>query len=294
MGNFTAYNQNNFKSASLLFSKIKREFRSFSDANLIDDADFPMYVAEILNKLGIGTFKEEEALITVKNKKACLPKDFKQLYAAYKCGGCTVSSNNKHLQQRYIIENDITCEVLQRKEDCEIHCDCPDKIIERVTIKQYVNENQIYRDYTDIRPLKLSPNVKPLYAEDCINLMQTCSDEISITSGYIYTNFSDGDIYLKYYAFPLDDEGIPMIPNIMEIEKAIEWWIKYQLMLNFWLVDDLQNAQGKWQKAEQEYEKWMAEARYILKLPSFSQMVNTIRNKKSINAVSIFSQMDRR
>lgn len=296
MASISGFNQNKFKSASLLFDKIKREFKSFGDANLIDDSDFPLYVSEVLNKLGVGAFKEEEAISTVKNKKALLPKDFKQLYAAYKCHACNnwTTNNTRHYQDESVFENDITCEVLGRKNDCQISCECDERIIERLTIKRYVKDVCFEKKYNNFTLLKLSPNVKEACSENCINLIETCQDEISFNNGYILTNFSDGDIYLKYYAFPLDEKGMPLIPDIIEIEKAIEWYIKNQLILNWWLVDDLKDSVNKWQKAEAEYEKWMAEARYVLKMPSFSQMVNTIRTNRHINKVAYFSQMDRK
>jgi hypothetical protein len=60
-------------------------------------------------------------------------------------------------------------------------------------------------------------------------------------------------------------------------------------MLNYWLVDDLANAQNKWSKAEQEYEKAMGECRFLDKLPAFSTMVNSLRTRRGINKVSFFS-----
>jgi hypothetical protein len=294
LGNITGYNQLKFKSASKLFSKIKREFKSFADVNLMDDSDFPQYISEVLNKLGVGTFKEEEAVLTVKNKKAELPKNFKQLYAAYKCGGCEKSFTGRHLQNKYTLENDITCSILSRAKNCELHCECPDKIIESVTVKQYVNEDCLTSNYKAVSLLKLSPNVKPYCSEDCINTPFTSSmDEITITNGQVFTNFSDGDIYMQYYAFPVDEEGIPEIPDVIEIEKACEWYIKYQMILNWWFVDDLKDSNNKWAKAEMEYEKWMAEARTYLKTPSFAQMVNTIRNKRSMNMLTYFNRQIR-
>ncbi len=33
-------------------------------------------------------------------------------------------------------------------------------------------------------------------------------------------------------SFPFDEEGLPMIPDIIEVEKAIEWYIKKEILLN--------------------------------------------------------------
>lgn len=283
----------NFKSAEYIYSKIKREFKSFGGVNLLDDADFPLYTAEVLKRLGAGVYKEEDAFLFVRNGKACLPKDLGYIFAAYKCKSSGTEFGGKHFQNQCIFENDITCEILRRNENCEINCECPDKIIERVTIKQFVNDGDwACQNFHRPTLLKLSPNVREHCSEDCPNLFVTCSDEITINNGCLFTNFKDAHIYLQYYAFPQDKDGLPMIPDVIEVEKAIEWYIKWQILLNYWLVDDLQNALAKWQKAEAEFEKWYAEAKYINKLPSFNKMVNSIRNKRRINSVAFFSQMD--
>jgi hypothetical protein len=292
MGQITGSGLNSFKSAEFLYSKIKREFKSFSSSNMIDDADFPAYTAEVLKRLGVGAFKEEAVILNITNQRAKLPEDFKQIYAAYLCDSCDIDYGGKHLQNKFILENNITCEVLGRKSNCEVNCECPDKLIERITVKQYVNDDCAIYNYKKPRLLKLSPNVKPHCSEDCLNLMVSCPDEITINNGYILTNFKEGAIFLQYYAFPTADDGTPMIPDIIEIEKAIEWYIKYQMILNWWITDDLKDSVNKWQKAEQEFDKAFAEAKYIIKLPSFQAMINTIRNQRSMNKLSFFSQMD--
>ena len=211
-----------------------------------------------------------------------------------------VGSRYKEVQNEDLFEHDITCEIVKRSAACTMEFDCGgqgDKIIQKIRIKRYVNDTA-HSDYEYHHPrlLKLSPNVKSKCVEDCVNFSyhHHCHrhDEITITNGTILTNFNDGHIYMQYYAFPYDEDGLPMIPDVLEVEKAVEWYIKSQILLNFWFADDVANVQTKWQKAEVEAEKWMAEARYIGRLPSFSGMVNSIRNKRGLNKVHFFSQMD--
>lgn len=285
----------NFKNSSFLFSRIKRRLKNLTVVGLIDENNFPEYVADILNMLGIAVFKEEEAILTVKNKKACLPDDFKLLYAAYKCTPDKPSINKRHYQNRSVFEYDITSEIYCSGQNCNIECDYDDRVIEKLTLRQFVNEGTLETIFTRPTLLKLSPNVKSKYAEDCLNLHSTSTDEITIDNGFIYTNFDDdAKIYIKYYALPLDDEGLPMIPDIIEVEKAIEAYIIYHIFLDAWLTDDIPNALHKMQYLEKEYDEAMGNARYISKLPSFSKMVNQIKTKKGINMVAFFSQIQNR
>lgn len=282
-----------FKDSSLLFSRIKRRLKSFGILGLLDDNNFPEYVSNILEMLGISVYKEEDAIIKIENRSACLPKDFKQLYAAYKCN--TVPDlSQRHLQNVSVFEYDITTQIYGKSNGCEIECDCDDKILEKVVLKQFVNDRYITNEYTRPTLLRLSPNVKGKYSDDCLNIYSSSDDEIGIKDGTIYTNFDTGVILLRYYAFPIDENGLPMIPDIYEVEQLIEAYILWQIFLDFWLVDDVPNALQKMQYLEQQYNIKLGEAKYILKLPKFSKLYNYIKNKKAINLLNYFSQIDKK
>lgn len=283
-----------FKSAEYIYTKIKRQWASFDSVNILDDTDFPLYTAEVLQSLGMGVLKESDAFLPIKDDKAKLPDDFKLLHAAYKCSGCKVESVRKNLQNTQIFENNVTKELINRHDKCEIQCECTDEIIEKITIRQYVNDCAESYSYSNVGLLRLSPNVRKYCADNCANINSSSSDEITINNKHIITNFQDGDIYIQYYAFPKDDNGIPMIPDVIQVERAVEWYIKWQVMLNYWLVDELQNAQTKWQKAEQMYTEAFAEAKYLNKLPGFQTMINGLRNRRAINKHSFFSQIERK
>lgn len=287
MGIISAAGENKFISADYIYSKIKREFKSFASVNLLDDVDFPSYTMEILRKLGNGAMREEDALITINGGRAILPKDYYNLNSAYRCSATnSCATNIKNFQNRIILEDDITCEVFKRDKDCQIECECNEKLINRITIRKYVNDQLTNYEYGNFGLLHLSPNA----GNSNVN---SRGNEITINNNYIFTNFKDDAIYIQYYAYPFDEDGLPMVKDNIEIEKAVEWYIKYQLLLNFWLVDDLANVVNKWQKAEQEYKEALAEARHNNKIPAFSTMINFLRNVRGINKFAAFSKNER-
>lgn len=164
-----------------------------------------------------------------------------------------------------------------------------------MTIRQYVSDggcDGVNRTYDIVGLLKVSPNARVHCSQDCLNIHPTCNDEITINDGCVFTNFKDADIYIEYYAFPFGEDGSVMIPDIPAVEKMVEWFIKWQLLLNYWFVDDLANAANKWEKAEQLYEQYYAEARFNDKLPSFGKLVDSARKQRTINKVAFFSQID--
>ena len=293
MGQITTDNTGEFKSAEFIYSKIKREWKSFGIVNLIDDADFPLYTAEVLRELKRAAYKEESAMLMMKDGKCKIPSGFMSLHSAYRCGNSTVSTCTDQLQRKTVGYIDRTSEFFGKSNKCEAICG-EGQLVEKITTREYIKEG--YRDYSYDAPrlLRLSPQFFDYTTEGCPNRNVMSGDELSINNGYFFNNFGDGEIYIQYYAFPYDENNLPLIPNSIEIEKAIEWYIKYQLLLTYWLNDELQNALNKWQKAEQEYEKWMAAARHQSKLPSFNTMVNSLRRNRKINKVSFFSQIDKR
>lgn len=296
MGKITGASQNIFKSAEPLYSKIKREWKSFGAVNLLDDADFPQWTSEVLRELGNSVLKEQEALLFVKDGKAKIPKGFMQLEAAFKCRCDSITTPEQAHEQNKIFFNLTDTEILMPCENkCSIGCDIdPCGVVQTITIRQFVQEGTLTYKYVNPQLLRLSPNVKAVCSDSCLNLMSTCYDEITMDNGYFFTNFKDEDIYIKYYGLPTDENGYPMIPaDNIHVERTIEWYIKWQLLLSYWLVDDLANAQTKWQKAEQLYLQNFAEAKFHGKLPAFSTLVNEARMRRGLNPVTFFSQIDR-
>lgn len=292
MATISGYNTNDFVPADEIFSKVKRSLSSFSGIDIIDENEFPLYAMEILEKLGNGVLMEEDAIISIKNYEGVLPENFNRVHSLYRCDiNSKVKTPQKHLQNTIGFENDITYEILCRTNSCDIDC-VKEKTIEKIQVKQYFTDFSVDYSFNNLEPLRVSPSSKSKFTDDSINLRSHSPYEVSINKDSIITNFDNGNIYMNYYGTPVDDEGYPLIKNDVNVKNAIEWYIKYKVFLNLWENDAAPNMQTRWQNAQNEYEKWMAEARFIVKLPAFSTMINSIRNKRAINAVSVFSQID--
>src|ERR1019366_6282646 len=159
------------------------------------------------------------------------------------------------------------------------------------TVKNYVTDSGYLNFGTPIL-LHLSPNVKPVYVDEdspCIN--NGSQFEITIDGTHIYTNFHHDVIYMKYYGFPTSkDTGLPLIPNINAVEKAIEWYIIWQSLLSLWFNSEVPDLQNKYKEAEQHYNFWFAQALYEVKLPTFQALVDKIRlNRKYLSTYQIDS-----
>lgn len=283
-----------FKSSSALFSKVRRFLSSYNTVNAIDDGEFPAYVAEVLRALGIGVYEEKEAVTKVEHFKAKLPKGFNILYAAYKCKPTLNSKDIIHPQGGASVFNDITWEVLETSPGCEIDvCTDNTKIIEKITVRQFVEEKAVTVSLVNPILLRLSPNVKRTKClNDCQNLLATSAYEITIDDGFIYTNFDNDAIYMKYWALPLDEDGMPKIPDIEHLERAIQWYIIWQVSLQWWFNSSVPDLEKRWQYAEAKYNEYYDKAKNWIKTPSFNRVINLIRRLRSTNKVALIRQQD--
>lgn len=310
MGKITIHN-NSFIPARQIYSRILTEWKSFQPTNSIDEGLFTMYTMDVLRRLGNFCMREEEAILKVHNYKATLPEDFHQYYAAYKCHPRVGGQDILHQQNTFNAFSDVEIALFKRGPSCEIDC-CSknNEIIQTIRMRQYVGTGCLDYQFHNPILLRLTPYSPDLWRrgddegghingrfedrfEECPGAPhQRRLLDIGINGNIVHTRFKHDCIYLQYYAYPLDEEGLPMIPKEEAIERAVEWYIKWQLTLNWWFDQTVPDIQSKWQKAEDMFLKYFSEAEYICKLPSFEQMLNSTRNQRTYNKVSYFSNSD--
>lgn len=259
-----------FESPKFLFAKIKRELKSYNSAGLIDENDFYDYIMEVLSDLGLSGLMEEEAVLTIENHKSVLPENFKSLYSVN-----LVKDISTHRVLRPQGGRVFFTDVV-RENKCHINC-CEDKI----TVRHYIEDEAFTRDYKMDRRLHIVSKKNHLKPH-----------EIYFNNKLIHTGFEKGELYIKYYATPVDEDGLPMIPNIKSIQKAIELYIIYQLFLQWYWNGDIPD--GVTQKAAETkslYERAFSQATYEIKLPSFATAIDSIRSKRK--SLDIYKQSDR-
>lgn len=106
----------------------------------------------------------------------------------------------------------------------------------------YYQVNQIkYKD----RPLR--------YATDSFHLSSIDNHNLTykIQNGIIITSFKEGEIEFSYQAIPVDDMGLPLLPDNSSFTRALEAYIKKQW---FTILMDMGKIQPQIvQNAKQEY-----------------------------------------
>lgn len=276
------------KSTESLFGKIKEDLAAYSSSNLIDEGRFHKDVKYIISLLGVMWFREAEIVLSIENYSSQLPEDFKQLDSAFRCDQYSVESNQldgvvlKKLSFSHYPEivdpdtHEYTCGDYRTQPSKCIFNRQEEILIQRGETFFKLNAPRL------LRPGNINTK-KNLCTSNCQNIYSTSADTFTIENKNFYTNFKDGTVYLSYHAFPLDEDGYPMIPDNEMIEKCIEYYIKSNIFENLWLNGDA-DVERKYAKMEEMYMKHLAQAKYETKLPTFASMVNKIRlNRRSLD-----------
>lgn len=72
-----------------------------------------------------------------------------------------------------------------------------------------------------------------------------------LDNGFIYTGFKQGNVEIAYKAFPIDNEGNPMIEDEVKVMYFVEMYIEKAIAKRLWLNDELTTE--KLRKIEQDY-----------------------------------------
>lgn len=90
-----------------------------------------------------------------------------------------------------------------------------------------------------------------------------------IQNNYIYTSFREGKVRMSYRGLALDDEGYPMIPDNIAVEKAIENNVKYEYYTILWELGKISDK--VYQKVSQERDWYIGSANTKMQLQNIDQ-----------------------
>lgn len=86
----------------------------------------------------------------------------------------------------------------------------------------------------------------------------------------LYTSFKEGEVKINYKAIPVDDNGIPLLPDHPVFLKALELYIKKEW---FTILFDMNKiSQNVLQNTQQEYAFKVAQCNNLFIIPSVAEM----------------------
>lgn len=115
-----------------------------------------------------------------------------------------------------------------------------------------------------------------LHCTDCVNEKVIKNDfSYIVNNGYISTSVPDGDnICIMYQAFPVDDDGFPLIPDHYAVNEALFWYITKNLMLGGFSHPD---KSINYMLAEQQWLKYCTQAENetsMFDIPKMQSFIN--------------------
>mgnify|MGYP001617272764 FL=1 len=108
----------------------------------------------------------------------------------------------------------------------------------------------------------------------------TLNPVYSVSDNFIFTNFEEGYVFLAYKAFPVDDDGFPMIPDNRRFKEAVKAFICYKIDYILWRTREL--TKDVYQDSEQQWLFYVASAATAAHTPNRDQMQSLLNQMKLV------------
>lgn len=235
---------------------IPKEF--YNEGRLLEDC----MVA--VDKIGaIITYEPKIKFVEVDNYKACIPI------------GC-LQINQIAYKTDFRLSNTDIMSLAATSGDC-VDCGDAEPVqpydINNITYASIINSNYFNINW---KPLRLSTNSFALavHSDNCVNIGANCQHEYSVSpDGTMTFNFQKGYICIAYYAYPVDCDNIPLIPDDEDYKAALR---NYCLMLSWELRWNMKEdgAAERYMKYQQLWGLMKAKATASIRMPDVAQADN--------------------
>lgn len=212
-------------------SEIRSDLSQYFESGLIDEASVLKWVMQGLKKFGGTIMDYQETVVEIENSKGMLPENFFSLKLALKCDKGFIECSK---ETEPILVNSLFWTDVQIKQQSWDICtgDCLKNRVEEYTIseKTYINGEAFNKYYGNPVQLRLAPGFKKSICDnECFNKYRGESPyEINIIGKTLYTNFKEGDVYVKFKGLELDEDNLVVIPDTDkgELETYLTYFVK--------------------------------------------------------------------
>lgn len=228
----------NFKTAESFIADLKSSDYFKDNPHLIKDLSVYRWLKLALKKFGRNVMTKQEAIVTIKNYRGNVPKDFGQLALAVHCktNFCKAYGDKDHLLQSYLWAERVETTFLQEQIYIESDNGCKEPVREHSIVeKLYLHDGgELHIYYSNPQYVKLGRDVlRESCTDKCVNrFVKDSPYSINIKGDGVQANFKDGVIFIEYYAIPADEDGLPIIPDTMNgyLEEYLEYTVKRRLL----------------------------------------------------------------
>jgi hypothetical protein len=218
------YEHINFISSEPLIAEVKQELKSYFESGAISEVLIPTFIDQSLRKLKVMVLKPEDAVLHFVNYKSELPCDFALLDRATLYDSDITFSSGMVALKGYWYQS---YEVLEGCVDCTPKTEFFEQLMIPTPGFQITMKNPKW--------LRVYHGSKGLCTEGCPNLNEPSPDIIQIHNNKtVSSSFETGCVYVRYFSRPMDEDGIPTIPEILEVEEYIKSYLKFKFFEMLW------------------------------------------------------------
>lgn len=147
--------------------------------------------------------------------------------------------------------------------------DCATSSSSSTTVVSYVNPVGTDADGNPV--FNFSNDGSVTLNKNLTALPHGCEDATyTLNSNYIFTNFKEGKVLMSYWSFPVDKDGLPMVPDQIKFKKAVAAYIKERIDYQLWRADKISDK--IYNKSETEWLWYVGAAGNAGRMPNIDQM----------------------
>ena len=292
--------------ADRLLSRLEDELSTYASNGLLDTGKLLTQLKWFASLLNVAVYEQKSTILNLENYRQELPCDFYLLDSAWLCDG-TPQHSQLNFQSKLVVYEESTISQVGNNVNChtpnnlgylEISaCNMDQPVYNKTVTKEYVysGTNPITWKNPILLSYKKGKSLRQFCSKDCGNIFSRFPQEISINregnSYYLYSSLKEPVIYVKYYAYPIDEEtNTPLVPDDAYLEECLFKHLVYYFLKMAWTNGDDSNLENKIKFWKEEAELAIAAAMNYSKLPSFNKAIQL--GKRSRRKWSSYEIMD--
>lgn len=196
--------------AKVYLAELRSDLSRYDQMGLIDESSVYTWIEDAAKRFGKLVCEKADCMIDIIDGSGCLPSDFHSFESAMKCdpAGCNIKKEESDDLQHEFAWAERT-ERGFRWDSCDECCKEEYKCV--ITEKFYIKSKEVKFQYSNPVMLNIGNSIK---RKQCFNKRfydPFCPNTIDISGDKIFTNFDTGYVYLRYYAIPRSEDGLPSV-----------------------------------------------------------------------------------
>jgi len=257
-----------YRTFDQLLDEVSADFVTYANEGMIEPGQLIKVAQRVNYDLGLRIHGTKEKILDIENKKVKLPDDFYVLNYAYICGKYTVSSPVMagRETENVILKGELCKKCGQPDPTCSceatytVECKTGEKVFVQVVEKRKF-ETRTYETFEPIRIATSTGKIDATNDHDRVGY---------IKNGYVYTNLSEGRLFISYQGALEDDEGNLLVLDHPMINEYYEYAMKQRILENLYIAGE--EVTNKMQLIEQRLRSARNNALSIVNTPDFAEM----------------------